>query len=139
MPRTHGYSDKGKRCYDKKDWNAKGRTNVIGAIINNQLLTVSLFDTNIDSDIFFEWLKKDLIPKLPKESIIVMDNATFHKRKDMQEIIQENNHTLIYLPPYSPDLNPIEHKWAQTKSIRRKEKCSVTELFLNKLEYVKLG
>jgi transposase len=139
MPRTHGYSDKGKRCYDKKDWNAKGRTNVIGAIINNQLLTVSLFDTNIDSDIFFEWLKKDLIPKLPKESVVVMDNATFHKRKDMQEIIQDNNHTLIYLPPYSPDLNPIEHKWAQAKSIRRKEKCSVTELFLSKLEYVKLG
>lgn len=138
MPRTHGYSDKGKRCYDKKDWNARGRINVVGAIINNQLLTVSLFDTNIDSDIFYTWLKEDLIPKLPKESIIVMDNATFHKRKDMQEIIQDNNHTLIYLPPYSPDLNPIEHKWSQAKSIRRKESCSVEELFLDKLEYVKL-
>lgn len=68
-----------------------------------------------------------------------MDNATFHKRKDMQEIIQDNNHTLIYLPPYSPDLNLIEHKWAQAKSIRRKEGCSVAELFLDKLEYVKLG
>lgn len=138
MPRVYGYSDKGIRCYDKKDWNSRGRTNAIGAIIENKLLTLSLFDTNIDSDIFYTWLEKDLIPKLPKDSVIVMDNATFHKRKDIQKIIQNNNHILIYLPPYSPDLNPIEHKWAQAKSIRRKERCSVNELFENHMEYVKL-
>lgn len=137
MPRECGYSKKGKRCYDKKDWHAKGRINAIGAIINNQLLTVSLFDSNIDSDIFFAWLEKDLIPKLPKESVIVMDNATFHKRLDMQEIIQKNNHILLYLPPYSPDLNPIENKWAQAKAMRKQKRCSVTELF-QEYDYISL-
>jgi transposase len=102
--------------------------NAIGAIIN-KLLTVSLFDSNGDSEVFYTWLEKDLIPKLPEESVIVMDNATFHKRLDMKEIIQSNNHTLLSLPPYSPDLNPIEHKWSEAKSIRRKERCSVDELF----------
>lgn len=138
MPRTHGYSQKGKRCFAKRDWHASGRTNAIGAIIDNRLLTVSLFDANIDADIFFAWLKDDLLPKLPPESVIVMDNATFHKRLDMQKIVQDNHHILLYLPPYSPDLNPIEHKWAQAKSIRKKEKCSIKNLFSRHLEYIKI-
>lgn len=138
MPREYGYSEKGKRCYDEKDWHARGRINAIGAIIDNKLLTVSLFDSNIDSEVFYTWLEKDLIPKLPEESIIVMDNATFHKRLDMKEIIQDNNHTLLFLPPYSPDLNPIEHKWSEAKSIRRKERCSVDDLFILHMQYINL-
>ena len=129
MPRTHGYSARGKRCYGERDWHAKGRTNAIGAIINNQVLTVCLFDCNIDSDVFYAWLTKDLIPQLPKESVVVMDNATFHKRLDMKKSLEEEDHTLLYLPPYSPDLNPIEHKWAQAKSIRKQFRCSVSDLF----------
>lgn len=58
-----------------------------------------------------------------------MDNAPFHKRQDIQEAITQAGHILEYLPPYSPDLNPIEKKWAQAKAIRRQKKCSVDELF----------
>jgi hypothetical protein len=129
MPRTHGYSVKGKRCFGKHDWHAKGRVNVIGAIVDNQLLSICLFETTIDSDVFFAWLTQDLILKLPEESVVVMDNATFHKRADMREALETAGHTLLYLPPYSPDLNPIEHKWAQAKAIRRQLGCSTFELF----------
>ncbi|MES2354214.1 MAG: transposase [Pseudomonadota bacterium] len=52
-----------------------------------------------------------------------MDNATFHKRHDTQVAIRKAGITLEYLPPYSPDLNPIEKKWAQVKAIRRKHRC----------------
>ncbi|OAJ32999.1 hypothetical protein A0O36_02813 [Piscirickettsiaceae bacterium NZ-RLO1] len=55
------------------------------------------------------------MPKLPAHSVIVMDNARFHKRSDMIEAIEEQGHTLEYLPSYSPDLNPIERKWAEAK------------------------
>ena len=58
-----------------------------------------------------------------------MDNASFHKRQDIQEAITQAGHILEYLPPYSPDLNPIEKKWAQAKAIRRQKRCSVDELF----------
>jgi transposase len=58
-----------------------------------------------------------------------MDNATFHKSKDMQKEVQDAGHRLEYLPVYSPDLNPIEHKWAQAKSIRRKLLCNIDALF----------
>lgn len=108
---------------------ARTRTNVIGALIGKNLLTVGLFDANVDADVFTGWARQDLLPKLPPASIIVMDNARFHKRLDPQEAIVHAGHTLEYLSPYSPDLNPIEHKWAQAKSIRRKSGASVEEIF----------
>jgi hypothetical protein len=49
MPRTHGYSDKGKRCYGKHNWRAKGRTNVIGALIDNALFAIGLFKCKVDT------------------------------------------------------------------------------------------
>ncbi len=72
---------------------------------------------------------KILLPSLQEKSVIVMDNAAFHKGKDMQQIIQDAGHILLYLPPYSPDLNPIEKKWAQAKQIRRSTNCSINQLF----------
>jgi len=130
MPRTHGYAPKGKRCYGKHDWGAKGRTNVIGALLGGALLTVSLFSTSINTEIFTNWILYDLIPKLPPNSVVILDNATFHKGAVMQKMIQNAGHTLLYLPPYSPDLNPIEKKWSQAKAIRRRDGCTINELFL---------
>ena len=60
---------------------------------------------------------------------MVMDNATFHKRADMMQAIESHGCIVEFLPPYSPDLNPIAHKWAQAKSARRTTQCSVDELF----------
>ena len=60
-----------------------------------------------------------MIPELPKNSVIVMDNATFHKRADTQELLEQNGHTILWLPPYSPDLNPIENMWAWIKRKRQ--------------------
>ena len=70
-----------------------------------------------------------LLPQLPPAAVIVLDNAAFHKRADVQNTLRQAGHTLEYLPPYSPDLNPIEHKWAQAKTIRKQSLCSVDELF----------
>ncbi len=129
MPRTHGYSDRGERCYGEHDWHSRGRINAIGAIIQHTFLTACLFDTNINSDIFYAWLIQDLLPKLRAKGVIVMDNATFHKRSDMKQAIICAGHTLLYLPPYSPDLNPIEKKWAQVKAVRKQRRCSAHECF----------
>ena len=129
MPRTHGYSKKGERCVGKHDWGAKGRTNAIGALLGKDLLT--LFDCNINTDAFSAWIKQGLLPQFPVRSVLVMDNAAFHKNKCMQAAIQAAGHTLEYLPPYSPDLNPIEHKWAQAKSMRKKYQCNIDTLSKN--------
>jgi transposase len=129
MPRLHGYAIKGQRCFGTHDWGAKGRTNVIGALLLVVLLTVSLFKTNVNTEIFTSWVVEDLIPKLPPKSVIIMDNASFHKGQAMKKAIEDAGHTLLYLPPYSPDLNPIEKKWSQAKAIRRRVGGSIEGLF----------
>jgi len=132
MPRTHGYAPKGHRCFGTHDWHAKGRVNVIGALLAGVLLSVGLTEANVDADMFNLWLVQDLLPKLPPKSVLVMDNATFHRRSDTKAAIAEAEHTLEYLPAYSPELNDIEHKWAEAKSYRRKTGLSIDEIFKNK-------
>ena len=100
---------------------AKGRTNVIGALLFGALLTCNSVSNKRKYPDFNAWIIHDLIPKLAPKSVVIMDNASFHKGSAMQQAIIKADHTLLYLPPYSPDLNPIEKKWAQTKAIRRKE------------------
>ena len=129
MPRLHGYAVRGSRCFGTHDWGAKGRTNVIGALLLGALLTISLFQTNVNTEIFNTWVIEDLIPKLPPRSVVILDNAAFHKGSAMQQAIAAAGYSLLYLPPYSPDFNPIEKKWAQAKAIRRRLGCGIEELF----------
>ena len=97
MPRTYGYSKIGRRCYAKHNWGAKGRTNVIAALLGKALVAVTLFTCNIDSDVFHQWVKCYLLPSIPKNCVIVMDNATFHKRYDTQLLIEKAGHIIEYL------------------------------------------
>ena len=117
--RPHGYSNKGQKCFGEYNWQLKNQTNAIGAIYNQQLFAVGLYDCSVNSDVFHSWVSQLLLPNLPKNSVIVMDNATFHKRQDIQELIEDAEHTILWLPPYSPDLNPIEQVWAWVKRKRK--------------------
>jgi transposase len=128
-PRERGYSSSGNRCYGSKDWHGRGRVNAIGAIHHFTLLNICLFECNINADIFHAWTVEQLIPSLPERSVIVMDNAAFHQRADTLNEIRTKKHDVLFLPPYSPDLNPIEKKWAQTKNIRKKRKYKPYQLF----------
>lgn len=93
------------------------------------MLNVGLFEGNINADVFYSWVTQELLESLDEKTVIVMDNATFHKRDDTRKAIESSGHILLFLPPYSPDLNPIEKKWAQAKSIRRKHRCDPYTLF----------
>ena len=86
MPRRYGYSKMGDRCYGTHNWNSKGRENVIGALVNNSLAACATVNGNVDSDTFNTWLEEILIPELPKNSAIIMDNAAFHKSLKTKEI-----------------------------------------------------
>lgn len=139
MPRTHSYSPKGERAYGTCDWNARGRTNAIGAITTDfQFIALSLIPANINSDIFYLWITEDLLPQINQKAVIVMDNACFHKRADIIQAISDSHCILEFLPPYSPELNLIEHKWAQAKAMRRKHRCDTYTLFEQYFNYVTL-
>jgi transposase len=103
--------------------------NAIGAIHQFKMVNVCLFEGNINADVFYSWVDQQLLPSLPEKVVIVMDNATFHKRSDSTLAIESKGHHILFLPPYSPDLNPIEKKWAQAKSIRKKFRCDPYTLF----------
>lgn len=73
------------------------------------------------------WIEKFLIPELSPGQVVIMDNATFHKSKKTQELIEKASCRVLFLPPYSPDLNPIEKYWAWFKNQVR----SIIHLFPN--------
>lgn len=74
MPRTHGYSLEGRRCYGTHNWQARGRTNAIGALTGKLLVSVGLFGINVNGDVFHIWVIKDLLPKRPPDCVVVMDS-----------------------------------------------------------------
>ncbi len=115
--RPSGYAPIGSPCIDRYNWQAKDRTNVIGALYGKMLFALDYLKTNINKEVFYSWCKFILIPKLKRKCVIVMDNAAFHKR--VQKLLNRHGHRLLFLPPYSPDLNPIEKKWAQVKFLRQ--------------------
>ena len=113
------------------------RITILSCINNNNNYTSPFhLEGYTDRDVFIIYLKKALLPELKRirkmklrngelkirrdRLTVIMDNASFHKSDEISELFEKNRVNLIYLPPYSPDLNPIEHKWAQLKAKFRK-------------------
>jgi transposase len=78
------------------------------------------YEGTMDSDLFELWFREYLLPALPAHSVIVMDNAAFHRKSRLLYLAQQTGYKLIFLPPYSPELNPIEHFWSWLKRQLRK-------------------
>ena len=115
----HGYALISKPCIASYNWQAKKRTNVIGALYEKMLFVLDYFEQNINSNLFDHWCKHTLIPSLKTKCVIVMDNTRFHKNKCIQKFLNRHGYRILWLSPYSPDLNPIEKKWAQVKVLRQ--------------------
>jgi transposase len=73
-----------------------------------------------DAELFNTWLEEHLLPTLKQGTTIIMDNARFHKSPKTKELIENAGCNLLFLPPYSPDFNPIEHRWFPLKNTARK-------------------
>ena len=92
--RLYGYAQRGSRCYSSYDWQGRNQTNAIGALQDNRLFAVGLFDFSINRSIFDSWVKQMLLPQLPAQSIVVMDNATFHKG-EAAALLEEAGHQVL--------------------------------------------
>jgi len=78
------------------------------------------YDGMMDSTLFETWFTTRLLPSLQKNTIIVMDNASFHRKRKLFPLAQQAGFHLVFLPPYSPEFNPIENFWAWLKRYLRK-------------------
>jgi transposase len=91
------------------------RTNIVAGYIDGKTIAECAYDCTTDRMVFSTWIEKALVPELKPGQVVVMDNAAFHKDRRTQELIEGAGCTLLFLPPYSPDLNPIEKFWANLK------------------------
>ena len=83
------------------------------------MMATCLFEGTCNADVFNQWLEAELVKELTSNDVVDMDNAAFHKTPDTQFIIETAGATLLYLPSYSPGLNPIERDFAVLKKIRQ--------------------
>ena len=93
-------------------------------------------DCAMNGTIFIEYLQQCLVPTLRPGDIVVIDNLPAHKRHEVREIIEAVGATLLYLPPYSPDLNPIEQSFAKLKAHLRKAKERTVPALYNRIGQV---
>lgn len=91
------------------------RTSIIAGLQNNSIIAPLVFKGYCDTDVVLTWVKEVLLPEIPIGSVIIWDNASFHKSEKLQTLIEESGSRLLFLPAYSPDLNPIEGWWAVLK------------------------
>jgi transposase len=95
-------------------------TTFVAGLRNNAITAPYVIDCPMNGEIFLAWLEQALIPTLAKGDIVVMDNLPAHKIASVRQLIEAAGVILLYLPPYSPDLNPIEMAFAKIKALLRK-------------------
>ncbi|MFM6727043.1 MAG: IS630 family transposase [Dolichospermum sp.] len=93
------------------------RTSIIAGLHNNAIIAPMVFKGYCDTHVVTTWVEKVLLPAIPRGSVIIWDNASFHKSEALQTLIEEAGCRLLFLPAYSPDLNPIEGWWAVLKRV----------------------
>ena len=112
----YGYSPKGERIEALKSGRRSGRINMIAAYCKKTLLAPFTVEGSCNREVFETWIETCLVPVLKPGQQLIIDNASFHKGGRIEELVQEAGCEVWYLPPYSPDMNKIEHCWSWIKS-----------------------
>lgn len=117
--REYARAPRGQKVYAEICGKKRERVSIIGALMNGTFMAPFTFQGGCTAEVFNTWLEKVLLPTLPKGTFLILDNAAFHKSLKTKELVEKFGCHLLFLPTYSPDLNPIEHWWHKIKSILR--------------------
>ncbi|MEM9753944.1 MAG: IS630 family transposase, partial [Planctomycetota bacterium] len=131
MTRRYGRSLKGTRCNDPTTCGHWKTMTMLSAIRRDEVIrdATVVCDGAMDGDTFLDYVEQCLVPSLRRGDIVVMDNLSAHKVKGVREAIESADCDLWYLPPDSPDFNPIEKLWSKVKAwLRRVEAKSFEAL-----------
>jgi len=120
MARLYGRSPSGQRCVATLPHGHWKTTTFVGALRANGMTAPMVLDGPIDGLAFEAYVTQVLVPTLKPDDIVVMDNLAAHKRVEVAIAIEAAGARLLYLPPYSPDLNPIEMAFAKLKAHLRR-------------------
>ncbi len=127
MARRYGRAPRGERVVAAIPHGHWKTTTFIAALRHDRITAPCVFDGAINGARFLAWVEQALVPALLEDDIVIMDNLGSHKVKGVREAIEAVGATPLYLPPYSPDLNPIEQVFAKLKSILRKAGARTVE------------
>jgi len=120
MTRLHGRCERGARLIGRAPHGHWKTTTFVAGLRKGAITAPLVIDQPMNGQIFLAWLEQFLIPTLSAGDIVVMDNLPAHKIAAVRALIEAAGATLLYLPPYSPDLNPIEMAFAKLKALLRK-------------------
>lgn len=123
MTRLYGRAAKGERVVDSAPQNYGENITMLAALCISGIVAPMTINGAVDGAVFKEYIKQILAPALEAGDYVVMDNLPAHKVKGIKELIEATGAQLIYLPPYSPDLNPIEKCWSKIKTYLRAAKA----------------
>ena len=115
MARRYGRAPRGERVVAAIPHGYWKTTTFIAALRHDRITAPCVFDGPINGASFLAWVQQALVPTLSAGDIVIMDNLSSHKVAGVHEAIEAVGATPLYLPPYSPDLNPIEQVFASSK------------------------
>jgi transposase len=115
MTRTHGRASPGVRVVDKVPHGHWKTTTMISAVRTSGPCAAAVVSGATDSEVFLAYVEHVLVPELSPGDVVILDNLSPHKAAGVRERIESAGATLLYLPPYSPDFNPIENMWSKVK------------------------
>lgn len=119
LVRLYGRARRGQRLVSHTPWGHWKTTTFVAALRHNQLTAPMVVDGPMNGRVFREYVRQVLVPTLKPGDIVVMDNLSSHKAAGVKEAIEAAGATLVYLPPYSPDFNPIEMVYSKLKWLVR--------------------
>jgi len=122
MTRLRGRALRGQRVIDKTPHGHWKTTTFLSALRIDGLTAPLVIDGALDGPLFLAYVRQDLAPTLRAGDVVVMDNLASHKVAGVRQAIEARGAQLVYLPPYSPDFNPIEQVFAKLKSLVRSAK-----------------
>lgn len=122
MARLYGRARRGRRVVGRIPWGHWKTVTFVAALRLDGFTAPFVIDCPMNGAIFIEYLQQCLVPALRPGDIVIIDNLPAHKREQVRHLIEAAGASLRYLPPYSPDLNPIEQSFAKLKAQLRKAK-----------------
>lgn len=123
MTRVYGRGAKGERVIETVPQNYGENITMLASLSLSGIQAPMTINGAVDAIVFKVYIKEVLCPTLTAGDVVIMDNLPAHKVAGIQELIEAKGAKLIYLPPYSPDLNPIEKCWSKIKTYLRKAKA----------------
>ena len=127
MLRTHGRSARGARLIDKAPHGRWRTLTFLAALRTDRIDAPCVLDGPINGRSFLAYVEQALVPTLKPGDIVIMDNLGSHKGRAVRRLIRQAGAKLFFLPPYSPDLNPIEQVFAKLKALLRKAAARTVE------------